>query len=201
MLLVRGSVFAFHPPPLAFRLSCFFLAVLAIPLLDAAGGRPLARNEREPLRMADRINRQVDVEIRPVKMMRLRTLDVCQLGNRRIPEPGEFRKRHEKLLLAKQQPEAVLGDIRDFSVQSVCAKRYGWHPRAFRLCSCWLPPPQGKTAIGASREQDQRSVAQQSSPTVRARQVQLLRPACSSHRWPCAYGTASPLPECFSASE
>ena len=54
----------------------------------------------------------------------------------------------------------------------------------------WFTHPE-KTAIRASREQDQRSVAQQSSPTVRARQVHSRRMAVSRGSFP--YGSSGDI--------
>src|SRR5438445_616928 len=69
-------------------------------------------DQRELVGMADRFDGQIHVEIGPVEVVRLRTLDVRELRDRSVLEPGEFRKRDEQLLRSKHQPEAVSRDVR-----------------------------------------------------------------------------------------
>ena len=47
--------------------------------------------------MIDRLNRDVYVQVRPIKMMRMWQLDLAQLTNRDISKPWEVLERHEQL--------------------------------------------------------------------------------------------------------
>ncbi len=51
--------------------------------------------EWEFLRIPNRLNRKVNVQVRPAEMVRRRQLDSRELGNRCVPEPWEFFKRHK----------------------------------------------------------------------------------------------------------
>ncbi len=96
-----------------------------------------ARNQRKSFRVADGVDGQIDIEVRPVKMIRRRALHVQELSNGSVPEPWEIRKRHEQFLCLEQQPEAMFRDVRNLNFQSACAKRQGV---PLRVCAPDLQP-------------------------------------------------------------
>jgi hypothetical protein len=55
----------------------------------------------------DGFHGEIDVEIRPVQVMWTRKLDVRDLANGRLAEPGKVPERYEHLSLADEQPESV----------------------------------------------------------------------------------------------
>jgi hypothetical protein len=84
-----------------------------------------ARHQREFLRVADRFDGQIDVEVGPVEMMLLRAFDMRELGNRGVLGPRELSEGHEQLLGPQHEPEAVSRDVNNLNVQSPCARQYG----------------------------------------------------------------------------
>ena len=62
-------------------------------------------------------------------MMWLRKLDVEQLPDGRVLEPGKILERQIVFLISDQEPKPVLRDIRDFNVRNVLAKLGGFHLR------------------------------------------------------------------------
>lgn len=87
-------------------------------------------HQREALGVVDALDREVDVEIGPVEMMRVRKLNVAELANRHFAEPGEVVEGEEALAVVEQQPEAVLRDVGDFNDRSAFPTRGGFHLRA-----------------------------------------------------------------------
>ena len=81
----------------------------------AIGLRLMPGNQGEGLWISNRFNGEIHVELRPVKVIRCRPLDIRQLVDRCLPEPRKLRERDEQFLGIEQQPEAVTGHIRDFS--------------------------------------------------------------------------------------
>jgi hypothetical protein len=65
--------------------------------------------------MIDGLDRHVDIEIRPIQMMRMRQLDVAELADRNLSEPGEVLEGQEALLLPEQEPEPVLRNVGDLN--------------------------------------------------------------------------------------
>jgi hypothetical protein len=65
--------------------------------------------------MRDGVDVEIHVELRPVEVMWLRTLDLKDGVHRRISEPGEVLEREEVLCLVEQEPEAVRRDAQDFN--------------------------------------------------------------------------------------
>src|SRR5207302_9377751 len=63
-------------------------------------------------------NRQIDVEVGPVKMISARPFDIHDLRNCGVGEPREGFERQENLPIAKPQPKTVARDVRDFNVRS-----------------------------------------------------------------------------------
>jgi len=53
-------------------------------------------DERKAFRVIERFNGQIDIKIRPVEMMRLRKLDMEQLSDGHIFEPGEMFERYKE---------------------------------------------------------------------------------------------------------
>ena len=57
--------------------------------------------------MVERVDRQVDVEIRPMEVMRADEPDVGELRDGRVTKPWELLERQKPLLAGDVQPEAV----------------------------------------------------------------------------------------------
>jgi len=65
--------------------------------------------------MPYRLNRQINIQIRPIEMVGRWSQDVENLLNRGYREPGKLGIRKCKLLIINKYPDAVAGNIRDFS--------------------------------------------------------------------------------------
>jgi hypothetical protein len=89
-------------------------------------------DERIPFRMIERLDGQIDVQVRPVQVMWRGELDVRELPDRGVPEPREILERQKPFAFADEQPEAVSGDVADFDDRSVSPTRRGFPPRAPR---------------------------------------------------------------------
>ena len=79
--------------------------------------------------MPKRLNGKINIEVWPIEMMWLRKLDVEQLPDGRVLEPGKVLERQIVFLISDQEPKPVLRDIRDFNVRNVLAKLGGFHLR------------------------------------------------------------------------
>ena len=79
--------------------------------------------------MPKRLNGKINIEVWPIEMMWLRKLDVEQLPDGRVLEPGKMLERQIVFLISDQEPKPVLRDIRDFNVRNVPAKLGGFHLR------------------------------------------------------------------------
>ncbi len=90
---------------------------------------PLA-DERERRWPFDGFQGDVDIEVRPVQMVRTLLLDVDDLPDRRVPEPGELVEGNEEFAVVDEQPEAMRGDVRDLSDRSALPTRCGFRARA-----------------------------------------------------------------------
>jgi hypothetical protein len=77
----------------------------------------------ELLGMPYRLDSQVDIQIRPVEMVRRRQFDVENLPDCNVTKPWKFRKGQKQLLIIQQNPEPVPGDVGYFNGGNVCAKR------------------------------------------------------------------------------
>ena len=73
------------------------------------------RHERVLLGMRDRLDVKIDVELRPVEMVRLRALDVKDRTHRCVSKPREVLKGEEVLCLVEKEPKAVRRDAEDFN--------------------------------------------------------------------------------------
>jgi hypothetical protein len=65
--------------------------------------------------MGQRFDGKIDVQLRPIEMMRTGELDVQQLADRRVTKPGEIVERKEVFHLIDKQPESVLRNDGDFN--------------------------------------------------------------------------------------
>src|SRR5262249_51801404 len=63
------------------------------------------RNERELLGVSEGLNGQIDVQGRPVQVMRRRQLDVDELTDGRVTKPWKIVERDEQLFDAEKNPE------------------------------------------------------------------------------------------------
>jgi len=79
--------------------------------------------------MPKRLNGKINIEVWPIEMMWLRKLDVEQLPDGRVLEPGKMLERQIVFLISDQEPKPVLRDIRDFNVRNVLAKLGGFYLR------------------------------------------------------------------------
>ena len=80
--------------------------------------------------MFNGIHCQVDVQVRPVKVMGMRTCDVHQVTYRDIPKPRKVFEGEKDLSVVNEEPETVSGYVGDLNGRSVLPTRHGFHPRA-----------------------------------------------------------------------
>src|SRR5207244_12145635 len=76
------------------------------------------RLQRVALWVLDRVDGQVEIELRPVEVTRPRALEPKDRLDRGSLEPGKFLERQEELSAVQQQPEAMPRDVRDLSFRS-----------------------------------------------------------------------------------
>ena len=86
--------------------------------------------QRVPFRVNQRVDGKIDIEVRPVQMMRTGQLNPADLLDRGLLEPWEVLERYEQLLFAYEQPKAMGRHVRDFNRGSASPKRCGFHVRA-----------------------------------------------------------------------
>ena len=79
--------------------------------------------------MANGIDGQIHIEVGPVEVVGLGALDICELGDWSVLEPRKLREGYEQFLGPQHEPEAVIRDVRNFNVQSACARQHGCHVR------------------------------------------------------------------------
>jgi len=58
---------------------------------------------------------KIDIQFRPIEVMRERTLHLRELCDRRLAKPRKLLEGQEALFLVQQEPESVLRDVRNFS--------------------------------------------------------------------------------------
>lgn len=63
--------------------------------------------QRVSLRMRDRFDREIDIEARPIQVMRSWQLDPRDFSYGGVLEPWELPEGYEELLLADEQPESM----------------------------------------------------------------------------------------------
>lgn len=71
------------------------------------------------------VHRQIHIQQRPVQMIRRRVFDCDDLVNSGLPEPGKLLEGKMQFFIPEQQPEPVLGDMRNFSWGIAFTKRSG----------------------------------------------------------------------------
>ena len=91
--------------------------------------------------MIDGLDRHVDIEIGPIQMVRMRQLDVAELADRNLSEPGEVLEGQEALLLPEQEPEPVLRNVGDLNGRSGLSTRCGFHPHGEQVTPAAPSPP------------------------------------------------------------
>ena len=79
--------------------------------------RPCLADQREIIGVIQRLDRQIDVEIRPVQVTRADESHVGQLRDRRITKPWELLKRQKAFLASNTHPEAARRYVRHFGGQ------------------------------------------------------------------------------------
>lgn len=79
------------------------------------------------LRVLDRLHGEIDIEVGPVEMVKLRPLHVQDCGYRGVPKPGENVEGEKQLPISQQEPEAVLRNIGDLSVRSALSENSWSH--------------------------------------------------------------------------
>jgi hypothetical protein len=77
--------------------------------------------------MLDRLDRQINVEFRPVEVLGLRPRDPQQLTDGSVEEPRELLEGDEQLSLIQQEPEPVAGDVGDLNAESGPSTPCGFH--------------------------------------------------------------------------
>src|SRR5262249_44858468 len=77
--------------------------------------------------MFNRLNRQVDIQLRPIKMTWTRKFNLYQFTNTSIFEPWKLFEWNKLLVLTNQQPETVARNVSDLHRQSGCSKPAGCH--------------------------------------------------------------------------
>ena len=70
-------------------------------------------SQRIAIGVIDRVNVEVDVELRPAQMLPQGTLNVSQLAQGELAKPGESREWQVQLSLWEREPEAARGDGTD----------------------------------------------------------------------------------------
>src|SRR5262245_2252446 len=75
------------------------------------GGRPDLADEGKTFRMLDGLDSQVHIQVRPIQVMRRRSLNAHELDDWRITEPRELREGQEELALFEEEPEPVRGHV------------------------------------------------------------------------------------------
>ena len=84
-------------------------------------------NQGVSIRVLNRLHSEIDIEIRPIQVVRARKLDVRDFSNRRLSEPRKLLECDEQLPLADEQPKTERRNVSDFHQGSACATRRGFH--------------------------------------------------------------------------
>ena len=83
-----------------------------------------------PLWVIERLNGKIDVQGRPVEVMRARQEHVRQLGDRCLSKPREVFEWHEPLTASHQEPEAGRRYVPYFNRRSVLPTLHGFQTLA-----------------------------------------------------------------------
>ena len=86
-------------------------------------------NQRKAFGVFYRFYREVNIEIGPVKVVGVEQLDIQHLSDRHILKPRKMLERQKHLPLPHQEPETVLGNIRNLNRRSACSTQRGSHSR------------------------------------------------------------------------
>jgi hypothetical protein len=84
-------------------------------------------DQRECFGLIQGVEAEIHVKVRPVKVIPVLKLDIQNLINGCVSEPGEVFIRQEILLVLKKKPETETIDVGHFNLQSACAKPQGCH--------------------------------------------------------------------------
>src|SRR5207237_2285342 len=84
--------------------------------------RPPSANQRETLWMLNRLNRQINIQFRPIKMVRTGQFNLDQFANASVLKPWELLEGNKALSLSDQKPKTVTGNISDFDRRGGCSK-------------------------------------------------------------------------------
>src|SRR6516225_6142135 len=131
---------------------------LTLQLLLFGPFNPDLGNQRKALRMLDGFHRQVDVQVGPVEMAGVGSLDIHDGGDWRLLEPRKVLKRQEELAFSKKHPEAVFGHPANLNFRSVGLPRRTAHVPLFlsyarcpgRGAKCASPRPRVRILSGRS---------------------------------------------------
>lgn len=80
------------------------------------------RGQGVALGVLDRVEREIDVKLWPMQMTGRWPLEPQDRVDWGALEPREFVEGNEQLAIVDEHPEAVLGDVRDFSCRSGAAR-------------------------------------------------------------------------------
>src|SRR5881397_1230234 len=81
--------------------------------------------------MIDRFNRQIDIQVRPIKVVWTLKLHSDQFANTSIFEPRKLLKRNKALSFSNQNPKPMTRDVRDLNfLRNGCSTLAGCHLRA-----------------------------------------------------------------------
>lgn len=80
--------------------------------------------------MMKRLNGEIDIEITPVQMVRLRKLNIDQFANGNILEPGKVLEGHKEFLVSNQEPKTMFRHVCNFNCRNGLPKPRGFHLRA-----------------------------------------------------------------------
>src|SRR5258706_5099789 len=99
-----------------------------------------ARNQREALGVLDGLEREIDVENRPVKVIVAWTLEVKNVCDWRAPEPGKMLEGDEEFSVPEKNPKTVRGDVLNGRLKSG-GSSHVWFLAPWRFSSTACFPP------------------------------------------------------------
>ena len=86
--------------------------------------------------MPDRLHRKINIQGRPVQVIRRRALHAVELGDGGLAEPGKLRKRDIEFLVSQPEAKPFGGDVGNLNPGSAWLRPGGFH----QLVS-WLAGP------------------------------------------------------------
>lgn len=72
--------------------------------------------------MANRLDGEIDIQVRPIEMIGRRSLDAGEFVDGGLTEPWELLERQEQLFIGQEQPEAMPRDMGNLRSQNDGAK-------------------------------------------------------------------------------